>query len=166
MPDDAPVLLVVLVETARLRWFVGAVGLDGRPAFLLRSEVGDLGRYRELQFDEQLAFLRHRFCGVLQRGCDRLWERGGKACQFVLVFDDLLPERTGRLTQALVEHLAQWLLRPPVVAFRGVGGPPRLQRLAGHLDRPHEEVLLANLAKLLAAREDLAAWELSPSRGA
>jgi hypothetical protein len=169
MADNAPVLLVVLVETARLRWFVAAVDLGGCSTFLLRSEVGDLEKYRALDFDEQVAFLRHRFCGVLQRGCDRLWERGRKACQFIFVFDELLPEPTGHLTQAFAQHMAGWLLRPPVVVFRkaAAGGPesaPRLECLAGDLDRPLEELLLANVGALQAAREDLAAWELSPAR--
>src|SRR5262249_3886796 len=86
MGTKTPVVLLVLVETARLRWFVAALGLDGQAVPLLRSEEGDLEKYRGLAFDEQVAFLRHRFCGVLQRGCDRLWARDSKACQFAFVF--------------------------------------------------------------------------------
>ncbi len=171
MLEKAPVVLVVLVETARLRWFVAGIGLDGQAVALLRSEIGDLARYQELDFDEQVAFLRHRFCGVLQRGCDRLWERSSKACQFVFLFDQLLPDPTGRLTQAFAEHIAGWLHRPPVVLFEGPGesipaAPPRLQRLAGEIERPLEELLLVHVPSLLATRADLTAWELSPGRSA
>src|SRR5437870_9563176 len=117
MDAKTPVVLLVLVETARLRWFVASLGLDGRATPLLRSEVGDLDKYVGLSFDEQVSFLRHRFCGVLQRGCDRLWARGNKACQFVFVFDRALPEAAGDLTQAVADHLAEWMLNPPVVVF-------------------------------------------------
>src|SRR5437764_7082220 len=104
MEPKTPVLLLVLVETARLRWFVASLGLDGRAAPLLRSEAGDLDKYLSLPFDEQGSFLRHRFCGVLQRGCDRLWGRSSKACQFVIVFDGLLPDATRTPTQAVAAH--------------------------------------------------------------
>src|SRR4051812_37896745 len=110
MEQKTPVLVVVLVETSRLRWFVAALDLEGRSIPLLRSEVGDLEKYIGLDFDEQVAFLRHRFCGVLQRGCDRTWARDCKACQFVLVFEGLVPEASGALTQAVADNLSQWLL--------------------------------------------------------
>src|SRR5947209_11105311 len=134
MDTKTPVVLVVLVETARLRWFVASLGLDGRAAPLLRSEVGDLEKYRSLPFDEQVLFLRHRFCGVLQRGCDRLWARGNKACQFVFVFEGPLPEPTGQLTASVAEHFVQWMLNPPVVVLVSADGfdtaAPRLERVA------------------------------------
>src|SRR5262245_37906977 len=133
MEQKTPVLLVVLVETAQLRWFVAALGLDGRVTPLLRSEVGDLEKYLGLEFDEQVAFLRHRFCGVLQRGCDRLWARDCKACQFVLVFEGLVPEATGALTQAVADNLTLWLMNPPVAVLNCTGEPRRLDRLAGDL---------------------------------
>jgi hypothetical protein len=166
MSPKAPAMLVVLVETAKLRWFVASINLDGRPVPLLRSEEGDLDKYRGLDFDEQVAFLRHRFCGVLQRGCDRLWARDSKACQFVFVFEGLLPEPTGGLTQAVADHFTQWMLNPPVAVYNCDGVPdpgetPRLEKLSGDLDRPREELLHASLGGLLAARSDLGAWELS-----
>ena len=71
MTPKAPAMLVVLVETERLRWFVAAVDLDGPAMSLLRSEDSDLEKVRTVDFDEQVAFLRHRFCGILQRGIDR-----------------------------------------------------------------------------------------------
>src|ERR1700722_19301742 len=98
MEPKSPALLLVLVETAQLRWYVASIGLDGQTAPLLCSEVGDLARYREVDFEEQVSFLRHRFCGFLQRGCDRLWARMQKACKFVFVFESLLEEPTGKLT--------------------------------------------------------------------
>jgi hypothetical protein len=165
MEAKTPVLLLVLVETDRLRWFVASVGLDGRATPLLRSEVGDLDRYRGLAFDEQVAFLRHRFCGVLQRGCDRLWARGEKARQFVILFEAPLAEPTGGLTRAVAEHFALWMLNPPVGVFVSpngftAGGPSRLEKLAGELDGALDPPLAASLAGLLAVREDAKAWEL------
>jgi hypothetical protein len=161
MDSKTPVLLVVLVQTSLLRWFVAALGPDGAATPLLRSEEGDLEKYRGLDFDEQVGFLRHRFCGVLQRGCDRLWGRGMKARQFVFVFEEPLPEPTGELTAAVAEHFAQWLLNPPVVVYAGL---QHLDHLAGAIDAPLEEQLRARLGALLAARDDLAAWELAPAK--
>jgi hypothetical protein len=171
MEAKVHVLLVVLVETVRLRWFVASVGLEGQAAPLLRSEIGDLERYRGLDFDEQLAFLRHRFCGVVQRGCDRIWARGEKARQFVFVFDGLLAEPTGELTRAIAEHFTLWMLNPPVAVFVSAdgfdgGGSPRLDMLAGHLDPALADVLRASLGSLLAVREDEGAWELVRKKGA
>src|SRR5262245_20668591 len=103
MESKTPVLLVVLVETSPARRSVAAVGLDGQPVPLLRSDVGDLEKYRGQDFDGQVSFLRHRFCGVLQRGCDRLWARNLKAAQFAFVFEAPLAEPTGRLTAAVAE---------------------------------------------------------------
>jgi hypothetical protein len=164
MDVKTPVMLVVLVETARLRWFVAALGLDGQATPLLRSEVGDLDRYLGLDFDGQVSFLRHRFCGVLQRGCDRLWSRGLKARQFVFVFDQPLPEPSGRLTAAVAEHFVEWMLSPPVVVYSGDG--PRLDKVAGTIDDSLEELLRAGLGALLAARDDPGAWELAPKKPA
>ncbi len=163
MDSKTPVLLVVLVQTARLRWFVAAIEPDGRAEPLLRSEVGDLEKYRGLDFEEQVSFVRHRFCGVLQRGCDRLWGRGEKARQFVFVFDEPLPEPTGGLTAAVAEHFVEWLLNPPVVVYIGA---PQLDKVAGAIEAPLEDLLCARLGALLAARDDLAAWELAPGKAA
>jgi hypothetical protein len=169
MEAKAPVVLVVLVETVRLRWFVASVGLEGPAAPLLRSEIGDLERYRSLDFDEQVAFLRHRFCGVLQRGCDRIWARGEKARQFVFVFEGLLAEPTGELTRAVAEHFTLWMLNPPVVVLVSADGfdrpdLSRLEKLAGEIDAPLDGLVRARLGGLLALREDAAAWELAPKK--
>jgi hypothetical protein len=168
METKAPVLLLVLVETSRLRWFVASVGLDGQTVPLLRSEVGDLEKYRGLPFDEQVSFLRHRFCGVLQRGCDRVWARGTKAVQFVVVFEEPLPREGGALTAAVAAHFVDWLLNPPVVVFTSADGfdgvTPRLNPVAGGIEPPLQELLRSHLGALLARRHDEAAWELSPKK--
>jgi hypothetical protein len=161
MDSKTPVVMVVLVEAARLRWFVAAIDPDGRPETLLRSEDGNLDRYRGLDFDEQVSFLRHRFCGVLQRGCDRLWARQQKARQFAFVFDEPLPEPTGRLTEAVAQHFLEWLLNPPAVVYTGA-----LEKVAGTIDPALEGQLRGCLGALLAARDDPAAWELAPGKAA
>jgi hypothetical protein len=169
MDAKTPVLLVVLVETSQLRWFVAAVGPDGVATPLLRSEVGDLDKVLGNDFDEQVSFLRHRLCGVLQRGCDRLWARQWKASQFVFVFEGPFPGATEQLTRAAAEHFVEWLLNPPVVVYvsnNGFGGDeaPRLDRVAGEIDLPAGQRLHDCLGTLLAAREAGQAWELSPKK--
>jgi hypothetical protein len=166
MEPKAPAILLVLVESVRLRWFVGCVDLDGRATPLICSEVNDLEKYRGLDFDEAVAFLRHRFCGALQRGCDRLWARNRKACQFVFVFEAPLAEPTGELTRAVARHFAEWLLNPPVAVFAGAGGFDRPELLAGRLDPPLADLLHAHLGELLAAKEDPVAWEQARKGGA
>jgi hypothetical protein len=171
MEAKTPVLLVVLVETVRRRWFVAEVGLDGQATPLLRSEDGDLDKYLGLDFDEQVAFLRHRFCGVLQRGCDRLWARHHKACQFVFVFDGHFPEPTGLLTEAVADHYVQWMLNPPVAVLVSANGfdaaeGPRTATMAGELDPERSRLLNASLGGLLALRENADAWELARRQGA
>jgi hypothetical protein len=166
MEAKAPVMLLVLVETARLGWLVAAVGLDGHVVPLLRSEAGDLDRYPGLDFDDQVAFLRHRFCGVLQRGCDRLWARGLKARQFVILFEGPLGDPTGTLTHAVAEHFVQWMLNPPAAVFAGpigagAGETHRFDKLAGDLDPAWEKPLSASLNGISAAREDPSLWELA-----
>lgn len=161
MDSKTPVLLVVLIEASRLRWFVAAIDPEGRAETLLRSEVGNLEKYRRLDFDEQVSFLRHRFCGVLQRGCDRLWARQQKARQFAFVFDESLPEPTGRLTGAVAQHFLEWLLNPPAVVYTGA-----LERVSGTIDPALEGQLRDRLDALWAARDDGGAWELVPTPAA
>ena len=47
MGTKVPVVLVVLVDGARLRWLVAAVDLGGTVAPLVRSEDGDLATYQK-----------------------------------------------------------------------------------------------------------------------
>jgi len=161
MTPKTPAVLLVLVEAAKLRWFAAALGPDGRAVPLLRSEDGDLAKYRGLPFDEQVAFLRHRFCGVLQKGCDRLWARGLKASQFVIVFEGVLPDPTGELVRAVADHFTLWMVNPPAAVFVRAGEPAALEKMAGDPDPPPAEPLAA----VLAARDDPAAWEAAPGRG-
>jgi hypothetical protein len=152
MESKAPALLVILVEAARLRWFVACIGLDGQTIPLICSEADDLAKIRGVEFDEQVGFLRHRFCGALQRGCDRLWARNLKACHFVFVFEGLLEEPTGELIPAVARHLAGAKEIERQELFL-------LNRLAGSHEAPLEELLRAHLGELLAAKDDSAAWE-------
>jgi len=163
MEPKTPTLLLILVEIAKLRWFAAGIGLDGTTTPLICSEPGDLEKYRGLEFDEQVSFLRHRFCGVLQRGCDRLWARNLKACQFVFVFEERLPEPTGQLTQTLAGHFAEWLLKPPVAVFAPSG--TQLEKLAGTIDGPLEALFKSHLRQLLATQEDANAWETVRQKG-
>lgn len=164
MTPKTPAVLLVLVETAKLRWFVAALPPAGPPVPLLRSEEGDLAKYLGLGFDEQVSFVRHRFCGVLQKGCDRLWGRNLKACQFVIVFEGPLPEPTGTLTQSAASHFAMWMLNPPVALFNRPGDDERLEQLAGEIAPEFSELVAAHLAEVTAARGDPDAWELSPKK--
>src|SRR5271154_150870 len=106
MQSKSPVALIVLVEKPRLRWFAAGLSLEcGEVIPLLRSEEGDLAPYREGDVEQQLTFLRHRLCGVLQRASDRLWARELKPCQFVVLFPQRLDD--GDLTQRLADHFVQ-----------------------------------------------------------
>jgi hypothetical protein len=170
METKEPVLLIVLVESTRLRWFTAALGFDGVVSPLLCSEAGDLATYQGLDFDEQTSFLRHRFCNVLQRGCDRLWPVGKKAAQFVFLFEGALPDTTEELTLRVAEHFVMWLLDPPVVVFTSEGGfdsspEPRLHRLAGEIDCSLADVLQNGLVPLFALATDLQRWEVSNRKG-
>jgi hypothetical protein len=164
MGTKVPVVLVVLVEGPRLRWLVASVDLDGSVAPLVRSEEGDLATYQGLEFDEQLSFLRHRLCGVVQRGCDRLWPAGKKACQFAVLFDGPLPAAPPELIPRVADHFVEWMLNPPVVIFAGEG-VAGLNRLAGTLEGPAAAALHAGLAPLFAAAADPSAWEVSQRKG-
>jgi hypothetical protein len=170
MTDKVPVVLVVLVEGARLRWFVAALDLGGGVVPLLRSEDGDLGAYRGLSFDDQVSFLRHRFCGVVQRGCDRLWPAGRKPCQFAFLFAGPLPDASAELIPRLADHFAEWMLSPPAVVFARAAGfdgtaPLAPSWLAGTIERPAAGALDAGLAPLLKAAADPDVWEVSQRKG-
>jgi hypothetical protein len=163
------VMILVLVEAAKLRWFVASLGSDGGMEPLLRSEIGDLEKCRYLDLDEQVSFLRHRLCGAFQRGCDRIWGRGSKACQFIVIFAGSLPDSTGPVIQGVADHLTQWLLNPPLAVFsleenRQDHTLPTLDQLAGRLESSNEEILRANLSSVLDARADARSWELVPKK--
>jgi hypothetical protein len=169
MTDKEPALLMVLIETATLRWYVAGIDLTGRPAPLLVSEPGNLSPYVGIPFDDQVSFLRHRLSGVLQRGCDRLWARRQKPCQIVFVADGPFVEADAALTPRVAEHFVEWLTNPPVVFFcadRGFAGPAALSlnRVAGEIEaglRDSLEIGLSALHVLLGQPE---AWELVPTK--
>ncbi len=162
MTPKTPVVLLVLVQADGLRWFVAAVGYDGAVLPLLRSEDGDLAGCRGLPFDDQVAFLRHRFCGVLQRGCDHLWGRDLKAGQFAIIFDGPLPDCSGELIRATADHFVTWMLNPPVVVFFRPNAGAALELVAGCPQPADERLLCGSLVALAAV--DPAAWERSPRK--
>jgi hypothetical protein len=165
MPQLEPVLLTVLVETARFRWFAAGIDLHGKPEPLLRSADGSLESYVTLPFDEQLSFLRHRFSGTLQRGADRLWARQQKAIQFVFVADACFVQATPELTKRLAEHMVDWMVRPPVAYFLAKPGltvapTVELEPVAGALSAEHTSVLQLGLSSLIAEMQSPSRWEL------
>src|SRR5580704_9209886 len=117
MPPKEPVLLTILIETGRLRWYVAGIALDGAATPLICSEPGNLSPYVGVPLDEQVNFLRHRFAGVLQRGCDRLWGRQQKPCQIIFVADGPFIEADPELARHVAEHFVAWMSNPPVAWF-------------------------------------------------
>lgn len=169
MSDKEPVLLTVLVETGKRRWFVAGITLDGRPVPLMCSGAGNLNPDDGVELDEQVNFLRHRLSGVLQRGCDRLWGRTMKPCQIVFVVDADFEQANPELTQRIADHFVQWMSNPPVAFFHSdsgfpKGGMPALNKLAGDLDDSGRKSLETGLPELIAATENSDLWELAPDK--
>ena len=164
MDSKEPVLLTILVETASLRWFVGGIGLDGKELPLLRSANGDLSPYQGVDEAEQLSFLRHRLCGVLQRGCDRLWARQLKPCHIVFVTDGPFPRASPDLAARLAQHLKEWLWNPPVVFYTQSEATPALTRLAGEIPSEFQSALDDGLPKLWQAMHQADRWEQAPAK--
>ena len=169
MTTKEPVLLVVQIEHAYLRWYVAGISLAGVPLPLLKSEAGNLRPYVGVPLDEQVTFLRHRLSGVLQRGCDRLWGRQKKPCHVVFLADGPFSEAPPELTVRVAEHFVEWLNNPPVAFFTTAPGfsaaaPASLNLVAGELDPGYRDVLLVGLAALRDTLDQTDAWELSPSK--
>ena len=169
MTAKEPVLLVVLIEHAHLRWYVAGISLAGVPLPLLKSEAGNLRPYIGVSLDEQVTFLRHRLSGVLQRGCDRLWGRQQKPCHVVFLADGPFPEAPPELTVRVAEHFVEWLNNPPVAFFTTAPGfsaatPAALSLIAGELDDGYRDLLVVGLAALREAFDQPNVWELSPSK--
>ena len=167
MTAKEPVLLTVLIETARMRWLAGGIDLQHNAIPLLVSHDNDLAQYRTLEFDEQASFLRHRFCGALQRGCDRLWGLKKKACHFVFVTDQHFPDASPELTDRVAEHLVQWMANPPLVFFSVddrsfESRPVSTTALAGELPDDYSHVWQAGLPSLLDAANFEEEWETVP----
>lgn len=161
MPIREPTLLVVFVQTSRLRWFAASVSLEGEVTPLVCSEEGNLSPYVHLSVDEQISFIRHRLCGVLQRGCDRLFGRGQKACEFVIIFEERVGE--GDLTEQVAHHFTQWMLNPPVAVFLLEGGG--LRQLAGEIEPEWGGLIRQQLPALMGACGEVDRWELVVKRG-
>ena len=171
MAAKEPVLLTVLVETGMFRWYVAGVDLDGAAIPLMRSETGNLDSYLGVSLDEQVSFLRHRFSGVLQRGCDRLWARENKTCQIVFIADGSFVQADPELARRIGEHFVAWMTKPPVVFFVSRNGfacegPIALDLVAGDIDPAFRKALDAGLPSLFAAAAQPDAWELAPAKRA
>ena len=169
MPEKTPVLLVVLVESSRLRWLAGGIDFNNDVYPLLVSEDDNLSDYLTKEFDEQVSFLRHRFCSVVQRACDRLWGIHKKAIHFVFVVEHDFPDAPSELTDRVSSHLADWMTNPPVCFYSVDEGtfdarPLNLTSRAGNLDHEGLETLQAALPKLCDARNNSDSWELVASR--
>jgi hypothetical protein len=169
MSEKEPLLLTVLIETSRLRWYVAGIRLSGEPLPLLKSEAGNLSPYLGIPFDDQVSFLRHRLSGVLQRGCDRLWGRQMKPCQIVFVADGPFIQADAELNSRVAEHFVEWMTRPPVVFFTAAHGfaspePRVLNQVAGELDGFLRTALVAGLTALRETLDQPDAWELVPTK--
>ena len=167
MNKKEPVLLTILIDTSRMRWLAGGIGFDGKAFPLLASQDDDLARYRSMEFDEQTSFLRHRFCGALQRGCDRLWGLQKKACQFVFLTDRVFPDASPELTDRVSEHLVQWMTNPPVVFFSVAGRsfdvrPVEVTSIAGEISAEFFDALTHGLPPLLDMVREPDEWESVP----
>jgi hypothetical protein len=169
MTTKEPVLLLVLIQTAQLRWYVAGVSLTGEATPLLTCEIGNLRPYLGLPFDEQVSFLRHRLSGVLQRGCDRLWGRQKKPCHIVFVADGLFVDAAPELTLRVAEHFVEWMTSPSVAFFTSVPGfdsssAAPLRQVAGDLPTASFAALHTGLPDMVAALDRAAAWELVPPK--
>ena len=164
-----PVLLTVLIQTAKRRWYVAGITLDGRAVPLMCSEAGNLDLPVGGVLDDEVSFLRHRLSGVLQRGCDRLWGRQMKPRQIIFVVDDDFESSNTELTQQVADHFVEWMASPSVAFFacengwsRSIG--PNLNRIAGEMDQADQEVLAAGLPQLITAFDDRELWEIAPTK--
>lgn len=167
MSQKEPVLLLVLVQTSRMRWLAAGIDFQNQLFPLLVSSDNDLAPYLTLDFDEQASFLRHRFCGILQRGCDRLWGLKKKACKFVFLTDDQFPGAAREeLTQRVADHLVDWMANPSV-AFLNSDAEFSTQSLnpaliAGELSTEQQSALHSALPSLSQALHTPEAWEQVP----
>jgi hypothetical protein len=167
MSTKEPVLLTVFVETVSLRWFVAGIDFGAVAVPLVCSEPGNLAAYLGLALDEQVSFLRHRFAGVLQRGCDRLWGRQQKPYQIVFVTDAPFVDAPAELTRRVAEHFVAWMTSPSVAFFTRRAGisptePTILELVAGALDPDWRTALELGLSQVVAAAQQSGAFELAP----
>ncbi|TWT66558.1 hypothetical protein [Allorhodopirellula solitaria] len=172
MPERQPALLVVMIDTASLRWHVAAIGSGAQVIPLLRSEDGNLDEYRDLEPDAQLSFLRHRFAGVLQRGCDRLYPKQMKVSHFLLIADGHYPDAQPDTTARLAAHFVDWMINPPVTYLLHQGefredsvteSLDSLETVAGELPETVAASLWAGWAEMVELLSQPDCWELIAS---
>lgn len=169
MSPDEFTILAIVVETGKLRWFLAGLSPDDQIAPLLRSQVGDFDNYLGGDFDEQIAFLRHRFAGVVQRGADRLAREGVRPGRIVFLADGPFQRASKELTDRIADHFAHYMHRPPVAYLVGDLGlegvrPAALTRLAGELDQETENRLARLAPRLAAVMSDSQRWETAPRK--
>lgn len=162
---ESPVLAIV-IETAKLRWYIVGLSPAGDISPLLRSQVGDFDNYLGADFDEQVTFLRHRFSGVIQRGADRLLREGMRPGRIVFLADGPFQRASRELTDRVADHFVQWLNQPPVLFLMGLLGAenPSLERLAGEPDQQLESALCELAPSIAALMRDSQAWETAPRK--
>ncbi|MCA9057286.1 MAG: hypothetical protein KDA85_02255 [Planctomycetaceae bacterium] len=161
-------LLLILTETASLRWFVASVTRNGVAFPLLASAERDLAGYLDREIDEQVSFLRHRYCGVLQRGSDRIWGRQQKASNVLLIADAPFPSAFPEVTQRVAQNLVDWVSRPPLISAVAAADPDgvlSLQVLAGEDDPAAVELALSALPTLKQQMTQDSLWEQVPPAG-
>ena len=169
MGAKEPVLLTVFVETANLRWFVAGIDANGGAIPLVCSEAGNLSPYLGIPLDEQVSFLRHRFAGVLQLGCDRLWARQQKPFQIVFVTDAPFVEAPSELTRRVADHFVAWMTSPAVVFFTSRAGSlpvehATLELVAGALGPGWQTAFESGLPQIVAAAQQPGAFERVPPK--
>lgn len=169
MSSKQPVLLLVLIETDTLRWFVAGIDLEGGSHPLIVSEPGNLQPYLGVPVDEQVSFLRHRLAGALQRGCDRLWGRQMKPCQIVLLTDGPYRDADPELARLVGQHFCDWMTNPPVVCGMSRGlfegsAPLEWELLAGSLEPERLKALASGVDHLRETLRSDEAWELIPNK--
>ncbi|MCA9065325.1 MAG: hypothetical protein KDA96_19790, partial [Planctomycetaceae bacterium] len=154
----------ILIQTGNLQWYVASVSMDGFVQPLLVSEPGDLATYQGQEFDEQVSFLRHRFCSILQRGCDRVWGRMQKPCQVIFIADGEFPQALPELSRRVATNVVDWVAKPPVISLiisdrtdDNLWG--HAQILAGTISDDHQHLLAMHLPQIRDEQSHAERWE-------
>lgn len=170
MPPLDSTVLAIVIETAKLRWFLAGLSPSGEVLPLLRSQVGDFDNYLGADFDDQVNFLRPRFAGVIQRGAARLIHEGLRPGRIVFLADGPFLRASRELTDHVAEHFVQWMNQPPVTFMIGDLGliaddgheqsrQPALVRLAGDCDERLAAALNAMAPMVGSLMRDPQRWE-------
>lgn len=163
--EKTPVLMVLGIRTEQQQWFLAEITLSGDATPLLRSEPGSFQEHLGQPLDDQVALLRHRLAGALQRGCDRLWGRNCKAAHIVIVADGDFDESVPELTQAIADHFHVWMTRPPVTFLQlprstAADRPAEEKTLVGHLEPDEQSALRKGLPVVVEAMDFPDRWEV------